>query len=566
MNSGKRTDWALRCLPPVALWIVVAVSLGGLAQARHHHKSPSGPPPAAASAPVPGPAAAADPGRPPVDAATAPAAATPAVSLKKLEEAYRQAPNPEALFQLGLQAGAQGKTVEAQDFLRRYLADPLTESAAAGRAEAERVMALPRPPSGEVQILADQYGFVFVDGRLVGTLPLPLPLLVPVGPHVILVEMRDRTMHGKVKVPDGRGLEMRFSRATGAVVVTLPPAVILLTQYVGMPPAAETQRRLQQAVEQAIQKDRLAVFSKEVALARSPKLRDCLPTLGCQAQLATENEVDYALVMRIERPSAAPAPPSGPGSVAATAAESAPPAAPEAWSLQLGLVDAETADTAATATLSCPSCTGEQAAALLPAAVLKLLREGQGRPRGALAITSDPPGAGIKLGTRLLGTTPYTHPTFAGSYEVVLEKSEYQPARLQVEVKEGKQASLAVTLVAAEPPPAPLLPPPVVMVRSRPRWRLISGGLLLGAGVILIGFGSSALAVNGKCLADPIAPAVTCMDRFDTSAVGGGLLGAGVALTAGGAVLLALPGVLRPAASDRRISSAPGGLGLVLAY
>jgi hypothetical protein len=56
------------------------------------------------------------------------------------------------------------------------------------------------------------------------------------------------------------------------------------------------------------------------------------------------------------------------------------------------------------------------------------------------------------------------------------------------------------------------------------------------------------------------------VNRYDTVAVGGGLLGTGVALSIGGAVLLALPGTLVPAAPAPRLSSAPGGLGLVLSY
>jgi len=542
-SAGKR---------PAALLIVLLLGLGSLAQAR----KPRLPAAAASQTPAPAAPAVAKAADAPGDAGKAPSPAPPAapVSIKKLEEAYRQAPNSEALFQLGVQAEAQGKIVEAQDFLRRYLADPLTDAAAPGRPEAERVMALVRPASGEVQILADQYGFVFVDGRLVGTLPLPLPLLVPVGQHVILVEMRDRTMQGRVKVPDGRGLEMRFSRASGAVVVTLPPAVILLAQYGGTPPAAELQRRLQQTVEQAIGKARLAVFSKDVALARSPKLASCLNTLDCQAQLASENEVDYALVMRVERiPGRAPAPVPSPAAVpgspvpAAAPAPAAPPSE-DSWSLQFGLIDAEAADSAATAKLGCPSCTGEQLSAQLPEAVLKLLKDGQGKPRGTLAVTSEPAGADVKLGTRVLGQTPYSHPMFAGSYEIIVEKPEFQPVRLPVEVKEGKPAQLAATLTAVEPAPAALVPPPVLMVHRRPRWRLITGGITLGVGAVLLGFGASALAVNGQCITDPVPPAIKCLNRFDTLSVGGSLVGVGAALSIGGVVLLALPGSLVPAA------------------
>ena len=47
-----------------------------------------------------------------------------------------------------LLADARGKVVEAQDFMRRYLADPVIDANAPGRVDAERVLSQPRPPSG----------------------------------------------------------------------------------------------------------------------------------------------------------------------------------------------------------------------------------------------------------------------------------------------------------------------------------------------------------------------------------------------------------------------------------
>jgi hypothetical protein len=58
----------------------------------------------------------------------------------------------------------------------------------------------------------------------------------------------------------------------------------------------------------------------------------------------------------------------------------------------------------------------------------------------------------------------------------------------------------------------------------------------------MMGFGISALSVNGGCVSDPVAPIEKCSDRFTTRTVGGALLGVGIAVSAGGAVLLALPG------------------------
>jgi hypothetical protein len=458
----------------------------------------------------------------PLTAAAAKAVTDFPAATRRLEEAFRKAPSSETLYQLGLLFDAQGKLAEAQDYMRRYLADPTTDAGAPGRVEAERVMALPRPQCGEVQVLADQYGFVSVDGRLVGTLPFSVPLIVPVGPHVVTVEMRDRAMKGKVKVPDGRGVELSFNRASGAVIVTLPPAVIVLPQYSGAQLPAEMQRRIQQAVEQAIQKQRLAVFSKDVALGRSPKLADCLNKLACQAQLATENEVDYALTMRVEHSGQAPS--------------------SESYSLNLSLIDAETADVAATAKPSCTACNAEQIATSLLEPVRAMIKEGQGRQRGTLIVSSEPPGAEVKLGSRVVGKTPYSRAAFVGSYELVLEKKEFQISRTDIEIKEGKPAKYELKLVADVKAQLVIAPPPKAVEKARrPLWRLLAGGVTLGLGVSMMGFGIGALAVNGGCVSDPIPPAAVCSDRFATKTVGGALVGVGVVLAVGGAVAMALP-------------------------
>lgn len=470
----------------------------------------------------------------PSPAAAAAAAVTdfPA-AIKKLEDAYRDAPSSETLYQLGLLADARGKGVEAQDFMRRYLADPVTDANAPGRADAERVLGQPRPPSGEVQILADQNGLVLVDGRLVGTLPLSLPLLVPVGKHDVWVEMRDRTIKGKVKVTDGRGMELSFSRASGAVVVTRPPAVIVLPQYVGAPVPPEGQRRFQQAVEQAISKARLAVFSREVALAKSPKLADCLGRLDCQAQLATDSEVDFALVLRVDHKAAAGGD-------------------KESWAVDLTLVDAEVADVAATAQPGCGDCAADAQASAITDATRKMLREGQSKQRGTLTITSEPPGAEVRDGKRLLGQTPLTRKMFTGTYDLTVRKQEFGEERTRVEIQDGKTETASVTLNASEPTPAPLVAQPTGPKR-RPLWRYIVGGAAIAVGLVGVGFGASALGKNDSCLADPVPPATVCFSRYRTSSVGGGLLGAGLVLMAAGAVVIALPPSI--GASERKAVS-----------
>lgn len=465
---------------------------------------------------------------------------------RQLEGIYRQAPNPELLYQMGVLAKLLGKGIEAQDLMRRYLADPLTQPTSEGREEAERVVALPRPACGEVQVVADQEGLILVDGKVVGVLPLAVPLLVPVGQHVVALEMRDKTMKGKVKVLDGRGVEMRFSRESGAVVVTLPPSVIVLAEYLGAPPPPiEIQRRLAQAAEQAIQKARLAIYGKDAALRRAPKLADCLTTLACQAQLAIRSEVDYVLPLRVERR-----------------------ALPDEYALSMRLIDAEVEAVAATMQDGCKGCGSEQLTGTMTSAVQRLLKAGHGRPRGTLIIQSDPPGAEVRLGEQVLGRTPFDHAAFIGSYELTVQKQDYATETVRIVVQDGKKAKSLVSLSFREPAPAPLIEPPVGSGKpSRPRWRLVTGGVALGVGLLLTGFGISGIAIDDRCVSDPEPPAIKCRDRFDTLTIGAGLVGAGAGLSIAGAVLLAIPGpAAAPAAKVSQAQIGPGALGLALSF
>lgn len=443
---------------------------------------------------------------------------------RQLEAAYRQTPTPELLYKLGIFTQLLGRSIESQDLMRRYLADPLTGPGAAGWQQAERIVALPRPPSGEVQVVADEEGLLLIDGRLAGALPLALPLLVPVGKHVISLEMPDKTMKGTVEVLDGRGAEMRFNRASGAVVVTLPPAVIVLAEYVGAAAPPELMRRLEETTEKAIQRAHLASYGKAAALRRKPKLAGCLTTLTCQAQLAVQTDVDYVLALRLERRMSAPE-----------------------YMLNLQLIDAAVEDVAATATFSCALCTPEQLTAQLGSTLQRLLKDGPGRPHGTLLLRSEPPGAEVRKGERVLGQTPYEHAAYVGTQELTLHRPDYAPETVRIVVQEGKKATAEVALSLVEPTPATLVPPPVSPQapppppRRRPLWRLVTGGVAVGLGLLLAGYGVSGLVIDGQCVSPPEPPAINCRDRFDTLPTGAELVGAGAALSVAGVVLLALP-------------------------
>lgn len=437
-----------------------------------------------------------------------------AALLRTLEDGYRKAPSPEPLFAIGRLTYILGRTVEAQDLMRRYLADPLTDAAAPNRLEAQRIAELPRVPSGEVQVVAEQEGLISIDGRLAGVLPLPLPLLVSVGQHVVSLEMRDKTMKGKIKVLDGRGAVMRFSTASGAVLVTLPPAAIVLPRYVGRF-QPDAQRRLQQLVEQRLQKARLAAYSKEAALSKAPELVSCQATQPCQVQLCKKSEVEYALPIVVERR----------GNDVA---------------LKLQLIDSETETVAASAERDCAACSPAAVNVVVDELLERVLKEGAGRPRGTLSVTSQPGGADVYEGEQLLGKTPYEHIALTGNHELVVRQPGYAPGQVTVQVLEGKKATGEVTLALANPAKPP----------SRPRWRVLAGVALVGTGLLFGGIGISGIALDNTCAVAADSPGGQCRERFDTKPAGGALLGIGLGMTAAGTILLAVPlfpGEKRPA-------------------
>lgn len=66
-------------------------------------------------------------------------------------------------------------------------------------------------------------------------------------------------------------------------------------------------------------------------------------------------------------------------------------------------------------------------------------------------------------------------------------------------------------------------------------WRLALGVPLLVGGVVMAGFGISALSKMGQCVR------AECVTLYDTAGVGGGLTGAGGALLLGGVLVLTIP-------------------------
>ena len=453
-----------------------------------------------------------------------------------------QAEKPKAgavgLYQLGQTALQEGRLVEARDLMRRYLADPQVAASAESPSvqEARRVVLLPAPPAGEVALFGARGAQILVDERPVGTLPLALPLLCPIGSHKVALVQGQKRLVGKVAVRAGHVAEMRFIAETGAVLVTLLPAVLLVQR--GVAPMGPEEVRFGQAVLQVLQAANYVVFPTAVALEQAHKPESCLSEPGCLVDVAERGGI--ALVLSLQVRAEGPAPGGGSGQ----------------WNLGMRFLDPRIAVFGAEAERDCAQCSLEAAAAVVGELTRQVMAQGPARARGTLVVRSTPPGAEVQEGERVVGVTPYQRPAYAGEHQLVLKRDGYDPEQTAVIVTAGQTATVDVALKEfIEPAPAPLVVPPEaskprtiavhrqrVEKLARPRWRLALGATALVLGVGLGVLGGSALAVDGRCVDAPAMEGGACREVLQTRAAGAGLLAVGAALTVGGVVGLALPG------------------------
>lgn len=473
-------------------------------------------------------------------------AGDPATAERILSDWLRTQGAPVALFHLGRVALAQGRAVAAQDFMRRFLAGS-SDIQPAQRAEAERALGTALP-SGEVAVLGEPGGWVRLDGRLIGQLPLPLPLLVAPGAHEVRVEASAATsapLTAALQVKAERYMEVRFERATAAVMISELPTVLLFVRARGGASGAEP--RLQQAVVERLRSERLT------ALPTTPRAEPgCAEEPRCQLALLAERGVSTALFIEVDAPAPSPPAPARPPGVD--------------YRTTVSLLDAQVGEVADKREQRCPGCTIEALAAQVAGASSEAALQGRSLRRGELTVTSDPPGAILELSGRVVGPTPYRGVRFAGSYAAMLRHPGYQELTQPVVIEEGKPAELRLKLEPAMVMGAEAADKLVQPVRlgeqaPRPPWRLgLGAGLSLG-GVVLAGFGGAALAADGSCLAPAVPPAQQCELRYSTLPLGAGLLGAGVAVSLIGVVLLAVPGPRREYKTNVTLHRCPAGSG-----
>lgn len=466
-------------------------------------------------------------------------AAQLADAARLLSAAYVAGPSAQGLYSLGLLALAEKRELDAHDLMRRYLADPdlerESESATAAATgpvttqqaeikEAERVLSQKRPPAGTLNILGERGTRVYIDGRLVGVLPLSLPLLLGPSEHKVVLERGRQRIEDQVQVPAGRLAELRSDVSSRALLLSTLPGVLIVSDYRDLP--NDLRARLQQAVEKALLSRRLSPLATDLALTLIPesakKRADCLPDISCQVDLAKQVEAEGVLHVRGERTK-------------------------DALQLRVAFVDITVEQEAAADEVRLDTTAADPAASLL-GIVRRVYEEGSHRPHAELSITCDPADATLTLDGAEQPTCSFAKPVFAQEHHIVVQKPGFSRDERTVPLREGEKRSVAIQLLEPEPAPAPLLPPPVVVVprrQPRPVWRLAVGGAALVGGLVTAGFGAAMLGVHGQCVRPPEVDGGLCERQYVTQVPGGITLGVGLGVALAGGVLLAIPGPMK---------------------
>jgi len=374
----------------------------------------------------------------------------------------------------------------------------------------ERAQAKTAASVTEVVVNGPAGALLSVDGNVMGRLPLSDSLILAAGAHSFQLQRGSQKVQSDIlTLPANRLAELNLTLAGHnlVAVLSITPAILLVLQPGDLPDILR--ERITQSIAATARQEHMVLLGREQQpdlVRRQAAIARCLDSGDCHEPISPEGDTAYVLRIAVH---------SDPGL--------------DTYHLRAELLDLRTRDVGASAEQSCSPCDADTLSAQLAELSRRLLTETVNRPRSTLSVTTAPSGAKVQVDSRWLGLSPYQQETFVGPHIVKVQSDGYLTQVQQLELAPGQTASVHL-----------VLHPTPVRKSARPRWRLVTGGLLLGGGIVLTGFAASALAVNGQCQ-DGSRNFDTCTPFYNTLKVGTALVGSGAAFLVAGTVLLAIP-------------------------
>lgn len=372
--------------------------------------------------------------------------------------------------------------------------------------------AQPRTETMDVAVNGPPGALLLMDGQAMGTLPLQVNINVPAGIHRFALQLGTVSAASDPLSFSGSGqAELNLTLAGRSLVAALRTTDGLLLLLDPPTLSAPSRAALYESVSRAASAKHSVLLTGEKEQRNSSRSREllrCIHEAQCPDSLFPDGQVSYVQSVRIEN-----------GTL-----DSSP-----SCLLRTTLLDVRTRDVGAQAEATLSPCSAGGASTQLADLTSRLLQETAMRPRGNLTASSTPPGANVRVDGRLLGATPLQQEVFAGTRAIEVRKDKYLPYQSNTQIEPSQTATIE-TLLQRDPSTQ----------LSRPLWRVVTGSILLGGGLLLAGFGTSALLTNGQCQ-DGSMNLDTCSPYYTTTAVGAGLLGGGGALTIAGVLMLAIP-------------------------
>jgi hypothetical protein len=263
---------------------------------------------------------------------------------------------------------------------------------------------------------------------------------------------------------------------------------------------ADERAKMREAIERAAVQVGLAPV--DVLEASQPELVRCIGEIRCQSDLGARLDAELLLTGNVAREDGA-------------------------WVGAIMVVDPALGTGGQVRQVVCPGCSATEFAARLGATAQRLLAAARDLPKGTLAVVTRPKAVEVRVDGRFFGSSDCDGVVAGGTHVVSLGGR----VRLIVEVKPGERRVVEATM-----------PELVEPMPSAPAGRpfLVGGGIVVAAGVLSIGAGIGALAVDGDgtCALSP--PQRQCAALYTTTGLGGALLGAGLAAAIAGTVVLSI--------------------------